>query len=65
MCKLTISTAKTTATLQISIEQDALNCVWQAILAAIPYALDAYLKCISPPEPPEGEYKPGNRPRCQ
>lgn len=42
-----------------------LQCLIPALVAALPYFLDAFFRCVAGDgQAPADDYKPGHRPRC-
>lgn len=49
---------------EVTPTQTIINCLVQALVAALPTALDAFFKCIADDGPTDDNYKPGDRQRC-
>lgn len=45
--------------------QEILPCLFQALIAAMPVAIQVFFACISGNTPPGTAFKPGDRTRCR
>lgn len=63
MCKVNVSSPQFNVEMDLTPSADMFDCLFQGILAALPTFLEAFMKCISQ-APPTGNYRPGNRHRC-
>lgn len=50
---------------EVTPKQDILNCIVKALIASMPVFLESFFKCIAGDGDSAGEYKPGDRTRCE
>lgn len=63
MCKVTVTTATGSYSLNIEPSANFTQCIPPAAIAALQAFAASFMSCMA--NPPKGEeYKPGNRPRC-
>jgi len=64
MCRVTINSPAVNVDLDLKPSADFVTCLIPALLAALPAFIESFMSCLSGGSTP-GNYKPGDRPRCQ